>query len=730
MKNLIITICLFVSISFNFVNAQTIDTTNITRDEVLDLNKEELIAQPLDVLVKLIGIVGVASLDELFEFSISSAGKQKEQVKEIPSSIVIITRKEIENYGFRDIEEILENVQGLFINRGLLTTNFGVRGSYGTNNIVYLINGINQYGRFIVPIEAIDRVEVVRGPMSVIYGTGAFFGVINIITNEEIDGQNNNIIGASYGSNETYRLAGKFNYKKNDDFKTSVSVGGFGSDGRDIPYKDMIINPDRLTWLGVPKNKTTKGQLESEKKSMNISTEFKNFYFDLTYTKDYSEKIYFYPVVSEGSLTKRTNNFLTVGYKKDILSNLSIDAKINYFKENKTVDFDFDLSLDHTNTTNLEHYYFNEEIKSERIVGEINLFYNPYDFFDITLGLYTRSETEAVDFVDINFWELNNHEVFYVDDQDQAVTNAVFTQFNYKPLSNLKLVAGLRVEKMLSYNMYKHTLQGTENETIIKHKYDGSNLQVVPRFAFIYSINDKNILKLLYGQSIRNPSIETIYKDFSSISKGLKEKVVTPEKIETIEINYTISFDNKLIPSISLFRNKFEDMLIDKQVFLDNGSYGWVFSNTGRMITNGLEVSVLSKLSKNLSLNISGIFQKTEDQKNKNITVGNSPEILAYMKLAYSKKRFTFGLTANYVDKMQSAYSTKNGRDANFVGDYLNVGLNFRVNNLFKKSYFTSLRISNLLNEEIRYTSVNQEFSKRGYIGEKISFLVTFGKKF
>ena len=69
---------------------------------------------------------------------------------------------------------------------------YGVRGfwSKGWNdNVIIMVNGVDQISDYFndyplttiaVPVEAIDKIEVVRGPMSVIYGSGAFFGAINI----------------------------------------------------------------------------------------------------------------------------------------------------------------------------------------------------------------------------------------------------------------------------------------------------------------------------------------------------------------------------------------------------------------------------------------------------------------------------------------------------------------------------------------------------------------------
>ena len=129
---------------------------------------------------------------------ISTAGKTLEKIGNIPASIVVITREEIETYGYMTLIEILENIPGLYAinDYSMFGAKFGVRGFWSgvtNDNMIILVNNVQQVfdltsnyplTEITVPVEAIDRIEVVRGPMSVVYGSGAFLGVINIITNE------------------------------------------------------------------------------------------------------------------------------------------------------------------------------------------------------------------------------------------------------------------------------------------------------------------------------------------------------------------------------------------------------------------------------------------------------------------------------------------------------------------------------------------------------------------
>ena len=115
---------------------------------------------------------------------------------EAPASVTIINKDEIKKYGYRNLADILRSVRGFFVTNDRNYQYLGVRGfnrpgDYNTR-ILLLVDGhrLNDglYDQapigydFPVDIDLIDRVEVIRGPSSSIYGTNAFFAVVNVIT--------------------------------------------------------------------------------------------------------------------------------------------------------------------------------------------------------------------------------------------------------------------------------------------------------------------------------------------------------------------------------------------------------------------------------------------------------------------------------------------------------------------------------------------------------------------
>ncbi len=137
-----------------------------------------------------------ASLEELMNLEVYSASKHMQKAAEAPSSVTVITADDIRLYGYRTLADILRSVRSFYVTYDRNYSYIGVRGldrpgDYSTR-VLLLIDGHrlndNIYDQamvgseFPLDIDLIERVEIVRGPASSLYGANAFFGVINVIT--------------------------------------------------------------------------------------------------------------------------------------------------------------------------------------------------------------------------------------------------------------------------------------------------------------------------------------------------------------------------------------------------------------------------------------------------------------------------------------------------------------------------------------------------------------------
>jgi outer membrane receptor for ferrienterochelin and colicins len=135
----------------------------------------------------------------VLEQVVVTAAGFEQSVKNAPASITVVTREELEKGSFRDLTDALREVQGVAVTGVANEKDIYIRGLPGSYTLI-LVDGKRQSTRdarpngsagyeqsFIPPLSAIERIEVVKGPMSSLYGSDAMGGVINIITRKVAD---------------------------------------------------------------------------------------------------------------------------------------------------------------------------------------------------------------------------------------------------------------------------------------------------------------------------------------------------------------------------------------------------------------------------------------------------------------------------------------------------------------------------------------------------------------
>ena len=168
----------------------------------------------------------------------------KTQIYKAPAVASVFTAEQIKNMGAMDIDDVLETVPGLHISRLSNTytpiyTFRGVHSKY-TPQVLMLINGIPITNSFLgnrnqnwggMPVEAIARIEVIRGPGSAVFGADAFAGVINIITknSKDIDKNELSVRAGSHSTEDLWLSMGN----DEGDFKYSAILEYHQTDGSD-----------------------------------------------------------------------------------------------------------------------------------------------------------------------------------------------------------------------------------------------------------------------------------------------------------------------------------------------------------------------------------------------------------------------------------------------------------------------------------------------------------------
>lgn len=137
---------------------------------------------------------GQANEKSLNTVVVTATGFEQE-IKDAPASISVVTREDIENKAYTNIDDALSGIPGVILTGGGNKKDISIRGMSASYTLI-LVDGKRQSSRetrpnsdgpgvesnWTPPLSAIERIEVIRGPMSSLYGSDAMGGVINIIT--------------------------------------------------------------------------------------------------------------------------------------------------------------------------------------------------------------------------------------------------------------------------------------------------------------------------------------------------------------------------------------------------------------------------------------------------------------------------------------------------------------------------------------------------------------------
>ncbi|WP_231702221.1 TonB-dependent receptor domain-containing protein [Halopseudomonas litoralis] len=161
--------------------------------------------------------------------TVVTASGFEQNLRDAPAAITVISQEELKKKSYTDVTDVLKNVAGVQIFGGGVERSISMRGMTA-NYTLFLIDGRPASGNdafsergsqagnnvnFLPPLEAIERIEVIRGPASALYGSDAMGGVINIITKKV----GNELTGSITAE---YAMAGSGNDVNEDGFQTSA----------------------------------------------------------------------------------------------------------------------------------------------------------------------------------------------------------------------------------------------------------------------------------------------------------------------------------------------------------------------------------------------------------------------------------------------------------------------------------------------------------------------------
>jgi outer membrane receptor for ferrienterochelin and colicins len=396
-------------------------------------------------------------------------------------NIKVIDLRKIEEKAANNLKDVLANQVNMTINQDpALGSSLKIKGLSG-NNVKILIDGVPVIGRMGGNIDLsqlnlynIDHIEMVEGPMSVIYGSDALAGAINIITKENKNSNFGVSANSYYETAGTYNLDGNINFRRK---RHSISAsgsrnffGGFSTDTlRSQSWKPKEQYSGDLYYMYTHDNAKIKYQVSYMRERL--------------WDKGNILEPRFYTAFDSWFYSKRFTNRLD--YERNLENGLSIRmlasyslyqrSKITYLKDLSTLDKVQSPNNSDHDTTNFSALLYRFVLGKE----------DPDEKLNYSLG------------IDINYEKGTGKRII---DNEQAIGDyALFASVRYNPLSTISLQPGLR----LAYN-------------------SGFSVPPVPSANIRWEPTKRFNIRASYARGYRAPTLKELYIYFVDVNHNIQ----------------------------------------------------------------------------------------------------------------------------------------------------------------------------------------------------------------
>jgi iron complex outermembrane receptor protein len=495
------------------------------------------------------------SLEELMEVEVPSvvgASRFAQQVVDAPASVTIVTSDEIERFGYRTFADVLRGVRGFYINYDRNYHYVGARGVLRpgdyNSRILLLLDGHRLNDNIYdgapigtdlpIDLELIERVEIVRGPSSSLYGTSAFFAVVNVITRRGSTGRSE--AGLTIGSQSTIdgRVAFARRFVGAGDLQLSASQ--YGSDGElYVPVVPGVstfdMDHDRASRLF---GSYTRGRWKAQA-------------LYSTRTKGISTGAYGTSLTDPRSETTDGRAFVDLRYERAFRGT-------SFFWAGSYDRFHYDgVYADLPDQPLLRDFaegawWVTEVMATSRLPRQV-----------VTVGSEIRNnvrQDQAV-YYESTGADGNGPADRFIDDRRAAVQWALHVQDEVKLSKRVIVNAGIRYDYWPSFG-------GTTN----------------PRVALIVKPAKNASLKLLHGTAFRAPNLYELYY-YGNNPADLK-----PERIRTSELVWEQHLQGPTRITASAFRYRIDNLIA--QVAVDGIFQDIGFANLGVNDARGVEAEL------------------------------------------------------------------------------------------------------------------------------------------
>jgi outer membrane receptor for ferrienterochelin and colicins len=566
------------------------------------------------------------SLEDLMNMEITTATKTAGKIDAAPSVIDVITAEQIRQRGYQNLGQLLNDIANNHEDRSNWgigepthqNVGFGFRFDTGQNMLI-LFNGQrlnaflpgNRFGGEEYLLNTIERIEIIRGAGSSLYGTGAFTAVINIISRKVTDDDSEQVfVSADYiPTSNGFALNNALSVKVGSSGSITAGLRRFSETGQGLEVKNSLFG-----------NRTLK---DGVKEAIDGEFIFSNGNFNLfakhtqqtrnTFTgfngvnptsmKDLSLSM---EATSAGiDYTIKTGNKSTIkfsgGWHTDLWEEIALIPQFKLNAEGNGLLYEngipvLDTVTLYRNGEFIQTSFFidGQSGRSRSLDGEIQYTINYVKDNNLVFGVYLADDrvTKATRPSELNLSPLQfvpfrsiedpaNNWLFDLNASRQ--TWAAFGQIDYHLTKSLSAIAGLRMDNYSGHGILK------------EQKYSELN----PRFSMVYDSENIGAVKAIFGTATRIPNgFETL----SAVSI-LGNPANRPERNRMYQVQWINNWGSDWRTELGLFRAEITNRLETNAEISDElKAQGFIgqFVNIGsdiKQVNNGIDARVVTRLS-------------------------------------------------------------------------------------------------------------------------------------
>lgn len=541
-----------------------------------------------------------ASLEQLGSIQVYSASMHLQPSGDAPSSVTVITASEIQEHGYRTLADILRTVRSFYVTYDRNYSSIGVRGfarpgDYNTR-ILLLVDGHRMNDdvydeamigtEFPIDIDMIERVEIIRGPVSSLYGSNALFAVINVVTRHGQD-LSNLEFSAEAGSFNTYK--GRISYGRViRQLQLMVSGSFYGSRGQNQLFFPEFDSPET--------NNGIASHADDDQLGTALATvSFHDFTIQAAFgTREKGIPTGAYGTIfnNPGTRTTDSHSYIDARYDRIFTGNWELLARLFYDRYTYQGSYMYTSVLDPTQVTSNMDFadgkWWGTQIQAAKTVFKRNR---------ITAGFEYRDNFRQKQ----SDYDLNPY-TLYFNDNPSSLVGGIYLQDEVPITKSLALNAGIR------YDYYSDVAASTD-----------------PRVALVYRPASKTNLKFIFGRAFRIPNV---YERYYSVAPNLPNPTLRPEKLGSSEFVWEQGLADHFWFSTAAFHITAGDLINQQSVPGDL----LIYRNLQNVESNGVELELKGRLSNGLEGVTSYSFQEAKDSDTRQFLNG-SPRHLGKVDL-------------------------------------------------------------------------------------------------